>query len=140
MQILYWLESIRNPVMDTLMLILTEFGNELLFIVFGMLMLWCLDKRQGYYVLLVGFFGIYINQFLKITCRIPRPWDLDPSFSIVEAARATPSPAGTPRSRWAAMQGLPSAAASGGYARSVSLLRSSFPLPVCTSACTPRWT
>ena len=88
MQILYWLESIRHPVMDTLMLILTEFGNELLFIVFGMLMLWCVDKRQGYYVLLVGFFGIYINQFLKITCRIPRPWVLDPDFTIVEAARA----------------------------------------------------
>ena len=88
MEVLYWLESIRNPVMDTLMLILTEFGNELLFIVFGILMLWCVDKRQGYYVLLVGFFGIYINQFLKITCRIPRPWVLDPNFSIVEAARA----------------------------------------------------
>jgi len=87
MQVLYWLESIRNPVMDTLMLILTEFGNELLFIVFGMLMLWCVDKRQGYYVLLVGFFGVYINQFLKITCRIPRPWLLDPGFTIVEAAR-----------------------------------------------------
>lgn len=87
MQVLYWLESIRHPAVDVLMLILTEFGNELLFIVFGMLMLWCVDKRQGYYVLLVGFFGVYINQFLKITCRIPRPWVLDPDFSIVEAAR-----------------------------------------------------
>ncbi len=91
MQILYWLESIRNPVMDTLMLILTEFGNELLFIVFGLLMLWCVDKRQGYFVLLTGFFGIYINQFLKITCRIPRPWVLDPDFTIVEAAREAAS-------------------------------------------------
>jgi hypothetical protein len=36
---------------------------------------------------LAGFFGVYINQFLKITCRIPRPWVLDPDFTIVEAAR-----------------------------------------------------
>ena len=87
MQFLYWLESIRTPVLDTLMLIFTEFGNELLFIVAGMLMFWCIDKKQGYFILLTGFFGVYINQFLKITCRIPRPWVLDPNFTIVEAAR-----------------------------------------------------
>ncbi len=88
MEFLRLLESIRNPVMDTVMLILTEFGNELLFIVFGMLMFWCVDKKQGYFILLTGFFGVYINQFLKIACRVPRPWVLDPNFTIVEGARA----------------------------------------------------
>ena len=87
MEVLYWFESIRTPVLDTLMLILTEFGNEVLFIAVGMIMFWCIDKKQGYFVLLTGFFGVYINQFLKITCRIPRPWVLDPDFTIVEAAR-----------------------------------------------------
>ena len=87
MEVLYWLESIRNPVLDTLMLIFTEFGNEVLFIAAGMIMFWCIDKKQGYYILLAGFFGVYLNQFLKITCRIPRPWVQDPNFTIVEAAR-----------------------------------------------------
>ena len=87
MEVLYWLESIRNPILDTLMLIFTEFGNEVLFIAAGMIMFWCIDKKQGYFILLAGFFGVYINQFLKITCRIPRPWVLDPEFTIVEAAR-----------------------------------------------------
>ncbi len=87
MEFLYFLESIRNPVLDAVMLVLTEFGNEMLFIVFGMLMFWCVDKKQGYFILLTGFFGVYINQFLKITCRIPRPWVLDPDFTIVEGAR-----------------------------------------------------
>ena len=91
MEFLYWLESIRNPVLDTLMLIFTEFGNELLFIVAGLLMFWCIDKKQGYFVLLTGFFGVYINQFLKIACRIPRPWVLNPNFTIVEAAREAAS-------------------------------------------------
>ena len=91
MEVLYWLESIRNPILDTLMLIFTEFGNELLFIVAGLLMFWCIDKKQGYFVLLTGFFGVYINQFLKIACRIPRPWVQDPSFTIVEAAREAAS-------------------------------------------------
>ncbi len=88
MEFLHLLESIRNPVLDTIMLVLTEFGNEMLFIVFGMLMFWCVDKKQGYFVLLTGFFGVYINQFLKIACRVPRPWVLDPNFTIVEGARA----------------------------------------------------
>ncbi len=87
MDFLYLLESIRNPILDAVMLVITEFGNELLFIVFGVLMFWCVDKKQGYFVLITGFFGVYINQFLKISCRIPRPWVLDPDFSIVEAAR-----------------------------------------------------
>ena len=91
MEFLYWLESIRNPVLDTLMLIFTEFGNELLFIVAGLLMFWCVDKKQGYFVLLTGFFGVYINQFLKIACQIPRPWVQDPNFTIVEAAREAAS-------------------------------------------------
>ena len=91
MEFLYWLESIRNPILDTLMLIFTEFGNELLFIVAGLLMFWCIDKKQGYFVLLTGFFGVYINQFLKIACRIPRPWVQDPNFTIVEAAREAAS-------------------------------------------------
>ncbi len=87
MEFLRILEEIRHPVLDVIMLILTEFGNELLFIVFGMLMFWCVDKKQGYFILLTGFFGVYINQFLKIACRVPRPWVLDPDFTIVEAAR-----------------------------------------------------
>ena len=91
MEVLYWLESIRNPILDTLMLIFTEFGNELLFIVAGLLMFWCIDKKQGYFILLTGFFGVYINQFLKIACRIPRPWVQEPNFTIVEAAREAAS-------------------------------------------------
>lgn len=87
MEVLYWLETLRNPFLDALMLILTEFGNELLFILVGLLMFWCVDKKQGYFILVTGFFGVYLNQFLKITCRIPRPWVLDPDFTIVEAAR-----------------------------------------------------
>ena len=91
MEVLYWFESIRNPILDAVMLILTEFGNEVLFIAVGMIMFWCIDKKQGYFILLTGFFGVYINQFLKITCRIPRPWIKDPDFTIVEAAKGAAS-------------------------------------------------
>ncbi len=88
MSFLYWLESIRSPFLDTVVQLITHLGSEMLFIVVGIFMLWCMDKKQGYFILLTGFFGVYLNQFLKITCRIPRPWVLDPEFTIVESARA----------------------------------------------------
>ncbi len=88
MSFLYLLESIRNPFLDVVVQLITHLGSEMLFIVAGIFMLWCMDKKQGYFILLTGFFGVYLNQFLKIACRIPRPWVLDPEFPIVESARA----------------------------------------------------
>ncbi len=88
MDILYWLESIRNPVLDAIMQTITYLGDELLFIVLALLVFWCVDKKEGYYLLFVGFFGTLLNQFLKLLCRVPRPWEKDPNFTIVEAARA----------------------------------------------------
>lgn len=64
----------------------TFFGEELLFIVLALAVFWCVDKREGYYLLFVGFFGTILNQFLKLLCRIPRPWVKDPSFKPVESA------------------------------------------------------
>ena len=54
----------------------------------GLLVFWCIDKWEGYYLLSVGLTGTVINQFLKLWFRIPRPWVKDPDFTIVESARA----------------------------------------------------
>lgn len=87
MELLYWLESIRFPVLDELMLLVTRFGEETIFLLVALSMLWCVDKRKSYYLLAVGFLGLISNQVLKLTFRIPRPWVLDPEFTIVERAR-----------------------------------------------------
>ena len=81
MNFLYLLESIRNPVLDMLMLAVTELGGATLFIALGMLMFWCIDKRQGFYLLTVGIIGTFLSQFLKIACRVPRPWVRDSDFA-----------------------------------------------------------
>ena len=54
----------------------------------AILIFWCVSKEEGYYLLLMGFFGTVVNQFLKLLFRIPRPWVRDPDFTIVESARA----------------------------------------------------
>ena len=88
MELLYWFESIRTPALDTLMSLVTHLGEEACFMAAALLVLWCVDKRRGYYLLSVGFAGVLANQWLKIVCRVPRPWVKDPNFTIVESARA----------------------------------------------------
>ena len=88
MEFLYVLESLRTPLGDVFFSMVTHLGEETLFIVFGLLLFWCVDKWEGYYLLAVGLSGTVINQFLKLWFRIPRPWVKDPNFTIVESARA----------------------------------------------------
>ncbi|MBQ7886435.1 MAG: phosphatase PAP2 family protein [Clostridia bacterium] len=87
MAFLHLLESIRNPALDTFFQLITLFGEETLFIIFGLLFFWCIDKYEGFFLLCIGLLGTVINQFLKLLFRIPRPWVRDPSFTIVESAR-----------------------------------------------------
>ena len=87
MEFLRFLEGLRTPFMDTVMSLITQLGDELFFMVIAITMFWCIDKRRGYYLLSVGFVGTVLNQFLKLVFRVPRPWVLDPDFTIVESAR-----------------------------------------------------
>ena len=86
MNILYFFESIRTPMLDKLVLLLTELGSEVGFLSAALIFFWCVDKRRGYYIMSVGFLGVIINQVMKILFMIPRPWVLDPEFTPVESA------------------------------------------------------
>ena len=87
MQFLYLLEKIRNPILDFLMSTITFVGGEAVFLAIAIVLIWCTEKRYGYLTLLTCFFGTILNQVLKLTFRIPRPWIKDPDFTIVESAR-----------------------------------------------------
>ncbi len=91
MSFLYVLESIRTPVLDAVFSAITLLGEETIFMILGMIVFWCIDKYQGYYLLTTGFCGTIVNQFLKMLCRVPRPWVKDPNFTIVESAREAAS-------------------------------------------------
>lgn len=87
MQLLYLLEKIRIPGLNECMLLITRLGEETAFLAIALVVFWCMDKRRGYFLMAVGFAGTILNQFLKLVFRVPRPWVLDPDFSILEAAR-----------------------------------------------------
>ena len=88
MDFLRLLEGLRTPFLDQVFQFFTFFGEETLFMVVAMTFFWCIDKKTGYFLLYVSFLGNTINSFLKLIFVVPRPWALDPKFSIVESARA----------------------------------------------------
>lgn len=87
MGFLYMLEKIRMPGLNEFMLLITKLGEETAFLVIALIIFWCVDKRRGYFVMTVGFIGTIANQFLKLACRVPRPWVLDEKFTILEQGR-----------------------------------------------------
>ena len=86
MEFLYLLEKIRIPVLNEFMLLITHLGEETAFLAIAIVVFWCVDKYEGYYLMGVGLFGNMANQFLKILCRVPRPWVRDPNFHALESA------------------------------------------------------
>ena len=110
MEFLRLLESIRIPALNVFFSGITYCGDEIAFMVAAFALFWCVNKRTGYYAFLVGLFGTVGNQWLKIACRIPRPWVLAPEFTIVESARAAATgysfPSGHTLSSFAAASAL----------------------------------
>lgn len=91
MELLYFFEKIRVPVLNEFMLLITKFGEETAFLVLALVVFWCIDKRKGYFILSVGFIGTITSQFMKLMCRVPRPWVQDKNFTILEEAREAAS-------------------------------------------------
>ena len=83
MGFLYFLEGLRMPGLNEFMLAVTQLGEETAFLVLAMIFFWCVDKKRGYLLMSVGFLGTMANQFMKLWFRIPRPWVLDPDFTIL---------------------------------------------------------
>ena len=86
MDFLQWLSGIRCGFLDFLFTVFTALGTEVAFMAVAVAVLWCVSKKDGYYILSVCLLGSVINQFLKLIFKIPRPWVLDPEFKPVESA------------------------------------------------------
>jgi len=86
MEILWFLESIRTPFLDSAFSIITRLGEEIVLIVVFCLVFWCINKKTGYVIGIVFFLSALIVQGMKPTFRVERPWITDPAFSPVGGA------------------------------------------------------
>lgn len=86
MELLYFLEKLRTPVGDFFFQLITYFGEDVLFLALALILLWCINKKEAYYILICGFVASLAGQFMKTLFKVDRPWVKDPNFKPVESA------------------------------------------------------
>ena len=86
MDLLKLLEGIRTPFLDTLFSLVTHLGEEIIVVAILCIIFWCIDKKLAYKIGVGYAIGAILMNGIKITVKIPRPWELDPSFKAVESA------------------------------------------------------
>ncbi len=89
MQILNALAEVRNPFLNNLMMAITNVGSEMASITIVLIIYWCINKYDGYYMMANFMYGTASVLGLKACFQIPRPFVAHPEFKIVDAARAT---------------------------------------------------
>ncbi len=89
MDFLWLLSSIRNPVLDTIMLAFSYIGTP--FVIAGIIGWIYLnnDKKEAYGISLSFILSCLLCQGVKVLARVPRPWNLDPTFKAVDASYST---------------------------------------------------
>lgn len=89
MEFLRLLAGLRNPVIDTLMLIISDLGNPV--IATGLIVWFYLNvnKKETCGMGAAFLSSLLLAQGLKISFRIPRPWILDPDFHASKQALST---------------------------------------------------
>ena len=85
MEVLKFLESIRNPALTMFFRFWTLFGEETVCIVIICIFYWCINKKFACKMIYTLLFSGLLVQTLKITFRVERPWIKDPDFHAVEA-------------------------------------------------------
>lgn len=86
LNMLHSIAGLRTPFFDTVFLYVTKLGEETVFLVLGMILLWCVSKKYGYRFLAMFMIGTFLHLLLKALFAVPRPWELDPTFLPVEKA------------------------------------------------------
>ena len=85
---LLWLQDFRNSTNDILTPMFELFSNFFLtfVLVIPLVIYWCINKRDGFYLLVTYGISKLMNRLLKLTFCVYRPWIKDPRIIPVEDA------------------------------------------------------
>ncbi len=86
MGVLLWLQGLRNPFLDVVMMASTYLGDQVVVIAVLCWFLWCKDREFAIRLALVFFLGGMVNQLLKLIFLVPRPWELNPAVAPLASA------------------------------------------------------
>lgn len=88
---LLMLQNFRDAtggVLDGFFELVTKLGEASIVTLLVAAMYWCVDKREGIFLMLTFYYNRVINAFVKITACVYRPWILDARVTPVEGAIA----------------------------------------------------
>jgi membrane-associated phospholipid phosphatase len=76
------IQEAASPGLTSVMRVLTNLGGEYFYIALLLFIYWCVSERQGFRLGLVLLLSGAANSAVKIACKQPRPYDLDPSLGL----------------------------------------------------------
>lgn len=88
-QVLLWLQNLRGGALDSILMAITDFVASPVMYVFVAVLYWCYNKRAATFLAMNLSFGSLVNQGLKNTFCVYRPWIRNPQVVPLEAARKT---------------------------------------------------
>lgn len=82
LSVVQWVQSFRNPILDSFFLTVNYLGEAYFFLAFIPLFYWCINKHFAYrFAFLLGF-STYLNLVLKDFFATPRPYEIDPKLYL----------------------------------------------------------
>ena len=86
MELLRFLEDARSPLLNSVIGLITQLGEETVGIILLCVIFWCISKRAAYRIGIAYFLSGLTVQGMKICFRIDRPWIADTTLTPVESA------------------------------------------------------
>ncbi len=96
MGIIHALQRLHGPVLDRIMLLVTQLGSEQAYIILLLAAYLGFDALVGRRLAVTFLAGFYLNQQLKMLFDTPRPFELDPAVRPSQAALDTALGSGFP--------------------------------------------
>lgn len=88
LEIIRWIQQLRNPVFDFLFYVITQFGDQIVFIVIALVLYWTIDKKLAHHFVFAFMISALINTLLKVSFKRIRPFYYQ-GISSEEAWRTT---------------------------------------------------
>ena len=89
MEYLLWLQDIRSDALNTVLMTVTDFITSPVMYLAMAILYWCFNKKAAYYIAMNISFGSMVNQALKNTFCVYRPWIKNPDIKPVPEAFET---------------------------------------------------
>jgi membrane-associated phospholipid phosphatase len=89
LEMLKWIQAMRNPLLDNVFTSITVLGEEYFAIGVLCLILWCVNKKSGYAIGFAYLTSWIVNFSLKQIFQVPRPFALDKDIIPIRPETAT---------------------------------------------------